>query len=266
MIEVTVRASSWGWLFDCPHGWEGSFLLGMRRPAGMPALLGNAIHAGSAAFDQAQLDGNPIRPADAVTVMSDELQHPSQEYDLRDSDMTLDKAAQTGSIVLTRYCREISPRYDFIAVERKLEPYGIDCGNGITIILTGSMDRSRTVKGITGKGISDVKTGKRSVENGQAITKKHRAQLGVYELLEEVSTGVRCTLPAEIIALPTGADSTPAIGQIHGARNTLLGADGQPGLLTYAAEMFRSGLFPPNPQSSLCSPKFCARWDICKFH
>lgn len=265
MIEVSVRASSWGRLLDCPHAWEAQHLLGMHKAAGMPALLGNGIHAGSAAFDQARLDASPITPSDAVAVMVDELRHPSQEYDLRDADMTLDKAAQVGSLVLSRYCREISPHYEFIAVERRLEPYPIDCGNGVTITLTGSMDRARTHKGKAGKGICDLKSGKRSVENGVAVTKKHKAQLGVYEVLEEAATGERCTLPAEIIALPTGSDSTPAVGEIHGARAALIGTATEPGLITFAAEMFRSGLFPPNPQSSLCSPKFCARWETCRF-
>ncbi|RTT90057.1 PD-(D/E)XK nuclease family protein, partial [Pseudomonas aeruginosa] len=25
-------------------------------------------------------------------------------------------------------------------------------------------------------------------------------------------------------------------------------------------------LFPPNPQSPLCSPKYCPRWRTCPYH
>ena len=38
------------------------------------------------------------------------------------------------------------------------------------------------------------------------------------------------------------------------------------GLIEYAAVMFRTGLFPPNNQSILCSERYCARWAACKFH
>ena len=261
---ATVRASSWGRLFDCAHSWEAQHLLGMFRPAGMPALLGTSIHAGSAAFDTAKLEGHLIKPADAVEVMVDALRHPDQEYDLTGSDMTLDKAAKVGAIALVNYCVEISPRYTFLAVERKLTPMDITIGD-VTIRLTGSMDRARTIASGSGKGICDVKTGRRAVVDGQAVTKKHKAQLGTYELLEEHETGEACSLPAEIIALPTSGDYKPAVGTVTGARAAMVGEPGSPGLLHYAAEMFRSGLFPPNPQSSLCSPKFCARWDSCKF-
>ena len=33
----TVRASSWGRLFDCAHAWEGTHILGMRKASGMRA-------------------------------------------------------------------------------------------------------------------------------------------------------------------------------------------------------------------------------------
>ena len=261
---VTVRASSWGRLFDCAHSWEGQFILGMHRPAGMPALLGTAIHAGSAAYDSGRMTGNVIRPTDAVEVMNDALLHPEQEYDLTNADMTLDAASKAGAKALVRYCVEISPRYTFLAVERKLSPMDIHV-DGVTIRLTGSMDRARTVQSGHGKGISDVKTGARAVKDGEAVTSKHKAQLGTYELLEEHETGVRCTLPGEVIALPTSGTSAPVVGTVENARQAMVGTPGRPGLLHYAAAMFRSGLFPPNPQSSLCSQKYCSRWDSCTF-
>jgi hypothetical protein len=53
---------------------------------------------------------------------------------------------------------------------------------------------------------------------------------------------------------------------VFDAKAVMLGTETQPGLIQFAADMFRSGLFPPNPSSMLCSSKYCARWDTCIFH
>ncbi|MFU4421777.1 PD-(D/E)XK nuclease family protein, partial [Pseudomonas aeruginosa] len=57
-----------------------------------------------------------------------------------------------------------------------------------------------------------------------------------------------------------------AVGEIVGARQMMAGSESHRGLIDYAADMFRSGLFPPNPQSPLCSPKYCPRWRTCPYH
>ncbi|MBN9117495.1 MAG: PD-(D/E)XK nuclease family protein, partial [Pandoraea sp.] len=56
----TVRASSWGALFDCSYRWEGIHLLKLRNVVGLRAALGTAIHAGTAVFDQSRLDGTGL--------------------------------------------------------------------------------------------------------------------------------------------------------------------------------------------------------------
>ena len=53
---------------------------------------------------------------------------------------------------------------------------------------------------------------------------------------------------------------------VFDARKVMVGTSSEKGLIEYAAEMFRSGLFPPKPQSRMCSKKYCARWDHCNFH
>ena len=58
MIDIiTIRASSMADLMDCAYRWEGKHLLGMRNPVSQAMILGTAIHAGTAAFDNAKLDG-----------------------------------------------------------------------------------------------------------------------------------------------------------------------------------------------------------------
>jgi len=260
-----VRASSWGSLFDCAHRWEGTHILGMNMPSSPRAQLGTAIHAASAAYDQAVLDGAPIRVDDAAGVLEDQINNPDREVDWSCDDITPRQAVQTGIQLLTRYCLDVAPQYQYVAIELPVTPWQIDCGHGVVIEITGTLDRSRARLGAAGVGICDLKSGGAAVVNGRAKTKGHAPQVGTYELLYERTTGTPVTEPADIIGLKTNGSPEVAVGQIVGAREQLIGTAEQPGLMDYAAEMFRSGLFPPNPVSHMCSPKYCARWRTCKF-
>ncbi|OVE46715.1 RecB family exonuclease [Chromobacterium violaceum] len=260
-----VRASSWGSLFDCAHRWEATHILGMNMPSSPRAQLGTAIHAATAAYDQAVLDGAPIRIDAAAGVLVDEINNPGREVDWSADELTPRQAAQTGIQLLTRYCQEIAPRYQYVAIELPVTPWRIDCGGGIAIEITGTLDRSRARIGSAGVGLCDLKSGSAAVVNGRAKTKGHAPQIGTYELLYERTTSTPVTEPADIIGLKTRGAPEVATGQIIGAREQLIGTAEQPGLMDYAAEMFKSGLFPPNPVSHMCSQKYCARWRTCKF-
>lgn len=261
-----VRASSWPALFDCAHRWEGSNILGMWLPSSPRALLGTALHAATAAYDSSVMRCEQIRVLDVVPVLVDELTSPTQEVAWGSDDLNRREAEIIGRQLLTRYCLEIAPRYTFIAVELEVTPWRIDCGGGIVIEIRGKLDRSRArTDGAGGAGLCDLKSGGNAVIQGRAKTKGHAAQIGTYELLFERTTGQEVTLPADIIGLKTKGSPEVATGQIVGAREQLIGTAEQPGLMEYAAEMFKSGLFPPNPSSQLCSEKYCARWKVCKF-
>lgn len=260
-----VRASSWGSLFDCAHRWEGTHILGLTMPSSARAQLGTAIHAATAVFDQAALDGQPVKPIDVAEVLVDGIYHPDREVDWSVDDLTQKEAEVIGLNLVTRYCLEIAPRYRYVAVELAVTPWVIDCGNGVAIEITGTLDRSRARAGATGVGICDLKSGGAAVQKGRAKTKGHAPQIGTYELLYERTTGTPVTEPADIIGLKTNGKSEVATGQIIGARDQLIGTEDTPGLMDYAAEMFRSGLFPPNPVSHMCSKKYCARFPVCKF-
>lgn len=263
---VTIRASSWGALFDCAHKWEGVHILKMPSISGLRAQLGTAIHAGTAAYDQAGLDGDPITIFDAAGYVVDALHNPDREVDYSRDDLTVGQAEQIGIDLLSLYCREIAPQYQYRAVELPTEPLEIDCGGGLVIRLTGTLDRSRIVSTDGRLCIADIKTGGAAVSKGNAKTKGHAAQVGTYELLFEHTTGEAITAPAEIIGLKTKGTPEVAVGQIHNARQMLLGTEESPGLIGYGAEMLRSGLFPPNPQSMMCSERYCPRWNKCIYH
>lgn len=267
MIIMPVRASSFGSLFDCAHKWEGQHIMGMKMPSSPRAHLGTSIHTGTAVYDLAMLEKiEGFTPMDAAASMIHELRNP--EYDVNwsaDDDLTIKQAESIALSLLDLYIAKIAPRYTFIDIERKVKPLDIDTGAGVIIRLTGSLDRSRVSKCGTGVSIADVKTGKLAVTNGKAKTKGHRPQLGTYELLYENDTGIACD-DSDVIGLKTSGKPEAAIAKLPNAKQLLLGTDTQKGYIELAGEIFRSGLFTPNPQSQLCSAKYCPRFNSCIYH
>lgn len=262
---TSVRASSWGALFDCAHKWEGEHLLGMRKPGGLRAQLGTAIHASTAAFDQGRIDGGLVSVNDAAGVFVDTLRNPNREIDFSQDELTINEAERIGLLLHTKYCLDLSPQFNFRSVEMTLEPLNIDCGGNLIVRLTGTMDRARVAETSDGAVIPDIKSGARVIENGAAVIKGRSAQLGTYQLMFENTVNER-TAGAQVLALQTSGKPAVAASKVFDARRVMVGTDDQPGLIEFAADMFRTGLFPPNPQSILCSPKYCARWSTCNFH
>lgn len=260
---VEVRASSWGRLFDCAHSWEGEQLLKLTRPGGIRPLLGTAIHAATAAFDQARIDGAPITLNDARDVFLDALHHPTEDVDYqKDRSITMQTAEEIGLRLVIRYCHEISPQFQFSAVEMSMKPVDIDVGEELTLRLKGTMDRARVAVGSAGAIIPDIKSGQRLIGDEGVILKGRSAQLGAYQIMYEENTGEQ-TSGSQIIALQTSKDTPVGVSKVFDAKRAMLGTAYQEGLIEHAVQFLKSGLFPPNPQSQTCSPTFCGRWDHC---
>lgn len=264
--SLTIRASAFASLFDCAYRFEGIHILGMRNVVGRRAVLGTAIHAGTAAFDSARLEGSPITADDAAGVMVDKLSNPDSDFDPDKDDLSVKEAEIIGLKLTVKYCHEVAPKYNYVAVEMPATPLDIDCGHGTIVRLTGTMDRARIRKDGESLSIADIKTGSKSVEKGAANIKGHGAQIGTYELLFEHTTGQRITADAEIIGMSTSKSAEIATGTIRNAKQIITGTEDQPGLLEFAANMFRSGKFYPNPRSMLCSERYCPRFHSCHFH
>ena len=260
---LRVRASSLSELFDCPHRWEAKHVLGLRMPGSAATQLGTAVHNGTAIFDQSCLNGQMIPADDIAGVVVDTLWHPSEEVDWGDSSP---KEAEPIALSLYgKYCGQIAPMMEYVAVEEEMQDIELP---DIGIKLTGTTDRIY-VDQFGEYGIADIKTGKTAVSaDGVVKTSGHGAQVAIYELLTEFGTGRRITAPARIIGL-TSAKTEKAqrvgIGEIRDARELIIGADGKPGLLEMAAQFLKSGMFYGNPKSSLCSEKFCPRFNTCFF-
>ncbi|MNE01995.1 PD-(D/E)XK nuclease superfamily protein [compost metagenome] len=266
MPLVTVRASSWGSLFNCAYQWEGVNLLKIRSPSSPRALLGTAIHASTAAFDVGRMLGEPVSIYDASELLVNVLRRPAEDVNWKGSDITVDEAERIGLKLHTMYCKDWSPKFEFAAIELKVKPMVLDLGGGLKLELTGTLDRARFFRGREGVGIADVKSGGAAVAQGAAKTKGHAAQIGTYELLYEHTTGNQITEDAEIIGLKTRGKPEIAMGTIQGAKAMMIGTDQFKGLIEIGGDMIRSGLFPPNPQSHLCAKAYCPRWNSCPYH
>lgn len=268
---IKIRASSFGGLFDCALRWEAIHLLGLASWSSPRALIGSGVHAGTGAFDQARIDGTPMRYSTAVDAAIAEIDTRIANEPVRwfRDEPNRNQVEQLATRLTLTYCEHVSPRYDFESVELATTPLDIDVGDGLTIQLTGTLDRARTilVPGISlRRRLGDLKTGRNAVNKaGRANTKKHKAQVGTYELLYEHTTKHTLDRTSEIIGLNTEGDFRYGTGEITNARGLLLGYADAPGLIALAATMFKSGLFPPNPQSALCGKKYCPRHPTCPY-
>lgn len=264
---IKIRASSWGGLFDCAYRWEWQTLMGNQMPVGIRAVLGTALHASTAVYDRAQIDHESMRIDDAAEVLLAKIHTPDYETDYTHDDITPSEAQSIGLRLHHIYCAEVSPNMFYTDVETTLKPFDIDCGDGLTVQLTGSMDRARVslLPHDTKPVIPDLKSGRAVIAKGSARIKGRSAQLGAYQLLYEHTRGVE-TGGAQVVAL--GATNKPvvAVSPVFDARRVMVGTEKEKGLIEFAAEMFRSGLFPPNPASMMCSKKYCSRWNHCNFH
>jgi len=237
----------------------------MRGTTGGRLHLGSSLHASTAVFDRAKMEGSPVTPDDAAGEFVDYL-HRGADVDWED--LSIKTAERIGLDLHTQYCTTISPRYEFCGVEEKVSGVDIEVPeHKVTLRVDGTLDRSRFVTNSQGIGISDLKSGGRAVSaDGTAVTKGHWPQLGLYEIGAEVSTGQKVTEPAQIIGLQTTNKPKVGVGEIAQAKQRLLGDGEHPGLIELAADMLARGYFPPNPRSLVCHEKYCPRWDQCIYH
>lgn len=260
--SIPLRASSLPELFDCPARWEARNIRKLRLPRSAAAQLGTAVHAGTALYDKSRLDGNPLTADEAAGAVVDAIHRP--EEDVAWDDGSPAEAESIGIALHKRYCAEVAPKQNYVAVEATCDALEI---SDLGITLTGTTDRVFITD--DGYGIADIKTGKTAVgTDGTVKTAGHAAQIGVYELLAGAAIGQRMEAPAQIIGLQTAKTARGqrvGIGAIHSARELLVGDEDSPGLLQLAADMLHAGRFFGNPRSQLCNPKFCPAYPTCKW-
>lgn len=263
----TVRASSWPTLFDCSLRWYYQNVVGLRMPSSGNAQLGTALHKSTAVFDTPSLTGGAGNITEACDALVDSIEHPTTDVEWSD-DLKPEAATNIGLALTRKYATDFAPTRTYRAVEVNCDGMRISTPDGV-IRITGTTDRVR-VTDDGREGISDVKSGKTAVNaDGKASTKGHHLQTGIYRLMAENVLQRPFEAPDEVIGLQTGKTAVAqrvAAADIRDSRTPLVGDADAPGLIEMAARMLRTGLFPPNPKSTLCSPKYCAGYARCKFH
>ena len=277
-LDWSIRASGlWEWA-DCPARAYIKQIEGVRLPSTPPALIGTAVHASTAEFDKSRLDKNEARWLscdDTAEIVEEVLRDQSEEVNW--GGVSKDKAKAIGIGCHSRYCFDIAPLQFYTHVEETLTemPIEIDLPDGrvVTLRLTGTLDRIReiatefeakdgTPQFNVAYGVSDVKTGARAVSQPAS---RHKAQLGVYELLATHTLDINLTLPGQILALQTSSHYDAAVKEIDNCSGALVGNEHQKGLLHHIASMLVSGDFFGNANSFMCTDKYCPAHEYCIF-
>lgn len=264
MDMIKVRASSLGDLFDCPARWQAKFIYNQRLPTSGVARLGTAIHAGTALYDQSRIDGVDLTADDCAGAVVDTI-YKAEDEEVDWSEQSQSEAEKIAISLHKKYCKEIAPSQNYIAVEATCEKLDI---SDLGISLTGTTDRIRE----TSEGefaITDLKTSKTIVgADGTVKTSGYGVQLAIYNLLASQAMQCPITGTSQIIGLNTGKTEKAqrvAIADVSTSIDILLGDESSPGLLQYASRIFQSGDFYGNPRSMLCNKKFCPCYDNCKW-
>lgn len=261
---VAIRASSLFALLDCPARWLAIHRDGRRSPTTYKAVLGRAVHAGTALFDSERLAGQTPSVEAAAACAVETFENPGEDVATEEDDDKVDQQKDIAANLTKRYCTGYAPTVEYAAVEIGVDSLHL---TDLDIVLSGTADRVRVAE--DGLGIADLKTGKSAVNaQGQVATKGHAVQLGVYTLLAEAALGQRLTADAQIIGLQTNV--TPekqriAAATVTGVRDVLIGDDEQPGILPVAARLAHGEMTFGNPRSMLCSDKFCPIYNQCFF-
>lgn len=277
-LEFHLRASGiWRWA-DCPQAAYVTQIEGLRLPTTPPAIIGTAVHKSTAEFDRSRLNKNEaswLSCDDTAEIILEVLNDPGEEVNW--GGVTKEKATAVGIGCHSRYCFDVAPLQFYTHVEETLTemPIDIDIADGrvVRLVLTGTLDRIREVatefalpdgtpQFKVDYGIADVKTGARAVSQPAG---RHKAQLGVYELLAEHSLDIKMTLPAQILALQTSSNYEAEVKEVQNCSAALVGNEHQKGLLHHIASMLASGDFYGNASSFMCSEKYCPAWDWCLF-
>ena len=265
MQTATIRASSLSGLFDCPAQWQAKNIDKIAMPRSPRSLIGNAVHEGAAAYDASRVHATGLTINEAAGVAVDYILDKSSEVDWIDLSPK-DVEAKTLQIH-QRYCAEISPKFDFVIVEAACNSVNIEI-DGINICLTGTPDR--VYQDFAGDyGGLDLKTGFAAVsKDGEVETIKHIAQAGVYEIMLEQEYNIELREAFVIAGMSTaGQEPQIGLGMIPSAKAQLLGnpENDTKGLLHYAANILKSGMFYGNPRSMTCTKQYCPIFNSCKF-
>lgn len=256
--KIILRPSALDTWVQCPQQWYRVFILGGTSIPNTRAAIGTAIHAG---VEEGWNDSIKAKTkifskgamADAAVEAFKEEEQKGLVYDSGESQGTCIKETLIG---LDTFVDDIAP---WVAMPTKVEQYyQVEItGHNIVGGIGGTVDYVEEHKGI----IADLKTGKRKHDVSHSST-----QQSIYKfVVEENGIPVRINNIQSVVlkAKPEGhvMDAQINVPKAKAIVNTLLDT-----LEVLEKDVVDPNiLFRGNPKYWLCSPKYCAFYNECKF-
>jgi len=260
--HITLRPSGVSSFMACPKKWAATTLMGYRGWGSFQTARGTGVHAGAEQIWTESMSKNKkiINVSQAQDAAVESVIHTFETEDIRldktDFSHTIDNVKDSAAEGAKIYCsmaEEIEiPKF----VEHRME---LDMGDNIWV--KGTADY------IGHDGIvEDIKTSSKKTSPNQ-----HAAQLGVYAKLAKLTGIENASLTDARIQnvaylknsvnghlLPFKLNETLSSYLINTLKERTILARQNPLEIDL--------LFPANPSSFLCNPKYCAYWDDCEAH
>ena len=259
--HINIRPSGVSSFMSCPKKWAAQTLMGYRGWGSFASVRGTGVHAGAEAIWTESIAKNEkiINKTQAQDAAVQSVEKAFEEEDIRldkdDFAQTKDNAKDNAANGAAIYCDMAQE----IEVPKFVEHYmSIDLGDNISV--GGTAD----FIGHDGR-IEDIKTSTK-----QPTPQQYAAQLGVYARLADLN-GLKADLENSRIQgvaflknttqghlLPFKLNMTLTSYLINTLKERTILARQNPLEIDL--------LFPANPSSYLCNPKYCAYWDDCEAH
>ena len=258
---INIRPSGVSNFMACPKKWAAQTLMGYKGWGSFATVRGTGVHAGAE-----QIWTESIAKGEKVinTTQAQDAAVQSVEKAFEEEDIRLDKNdfaetkdnakdnAAEGAAIYCDMAQEIEiPKF----VEHNMS---IDLGDNITVRGTADFIGHNGI-------VEDIKTSTKKPSPTQ-----YAAQLGVYARLAELN-GIKADLENSRIQgvaflksktqghlLPFKLNMTLTSYLINTLKERTILARQNPLEIDL--------LFPANPSSYLCNPKYCAYWDDCEAH
>lgn len=258
LTGITIRPSSVDTFLNCPQQWYRVFLLGQTSIPNARAAIGTGIHKGVEVMWQESMKANKKdinigMMADAAVQAFDEEGQKDLQYDDGEDANTARRTIVQG---VEAYADDIAPYAPIPnAVEKR---FTIHISNHPIISAV-----SGTVDYIDDDTIADVKTSKR-----KPTTSNYKVQQSIYKILARANGvnvqhslihGVVLKKEPEGLIKSMNQDIDEAMAKY--AVNSVIDTTA-----VLAKDIVDPDiLFRGNPKYYLCSPKYCAFYNSCKF-
>lgn len=228
----------------CPAQYYFHYVENIKVPPSGPLVLGKAVHAGLEYYFWEKLFfGTEARPALVLDVYSDAFEN--ERLDVLWGDEEPGKAKDEGAELIKLYLAETAPQLIPLAVERKFE-----------VLIAGTVLM----------GFIDLVTADGKIIDHKVVSKtppenkiQEDIQLTAYAMGYEAIFG---DLPAEVQLNFMVRSKVPKLV----ARSANRG-EGDIRRFVRMAEgvvkAIRAGMYYPNPDNLMCSPKACGYWGEC---